>query len=142
MAVFHGKQGQVTWKAAGATAFDSVISWTINASCDAVDASAMQYAEVDETTHWKDYLAGYNSWTAKVECCLDDSGPMPDFSTSGIKDDDGDTAVFFCGYTGEGTRKYSGSAIVTAIRPNVDKNGVITCTYELTGTGALSVAAA
>lgn len=137
MAAFHGKQGKVTF-AGGATS--SVLSWSIEATCDVADGSIMNNTAVLASTHWKDYVAGYNSWTATVECDLDSGGLDPDLTTDFI-DDDGLAVVLHQSITGGSTRKYSGNGIVTGISPSTDKDDVAKVTYTVQGTGALSVGA-
>ena len=139
MAAFSGKQGQVTF---ATTAVSSVLSWSIDATCDVADASIMDVSAAGVTKHWKDYIAGFKDWTATVECNLDDGGIDPDLDTDFAQDTDGIALVFFCGITAGGSRKYSGNAIITNIAPSTDLNDVAKVTYSIQGSGTLSVAAA
>lgn len=137
MAVFHGKQGRVAFAAAAAS---SVLSWTINATAEVADATAMSAVVVAAATHWKDFITGFLNWTATVECYLDDGGLDPDLTTD-LTDDDGAALVLYEGLQAQGVRKYSGTGILTGISPAVDKDGVITVTYTFQGSGTLSVGA-
>lgn len=139
MAAFHGKQGKVTFAGGAAS---SVLSWSIDATCDVADASVMDNSAVTAATHWKDFIAGYNSWTAIVECDLDDGGMDPDLTVDFI-DDDGIDVVLHQSITGgtPTTRKYYGTGIITGISPSVDKDDVAKVTYTVQGSGQLSVAA-
>ncbi len=137
MAAFHGKQGKVTF---GGVASSSVLSWSIEATCDVADGSIMNNTAVLASTHWKDFVAGYNSWTATIECDLDSGGMHPDLDPE-FFDDDGIAVVLHQSITGGSNRKYSGSGIITGISPSVDKDDVAKVTYSVQGTGELSVAA-
>lgn len=134
---FHGKQGQVTF-ATGAVS--NVLNWSLEASCDFAESSVMSTAAVTSATHWKDHVAGYKTWTASVECHLDDGGLDPDLAVDGI-DRDGLDLVLYAGTSAVGTRMYSGSVIITGISPSLDKDGLASCTYTCQGTSTLSVAA-
>ena len=136
MAVLQGKQGAVTF-AAGATS--NITSWSIDAACSVADGSAMANVAVDADTHWKDYVAGYKSWTASVECLADDGGIDPELAVDFI-DVDGIACVFKMGVTGDGGRKYSGTGIITGISISTDKDDVIKVTYSIQGSGELAVA--
>ncbi len=139
MAAFHGKQGKATF-AGGASS--SVLSWTIDATCSVADASAMDNSAATAATHWKEYIAGFNDWTATVECNLDDGGMDPDLAVDFI-DDDGIAVVLHQSITAGSptTRKYSGNGIITGISPSVDKDDVAKVTYTVQGSGTLSVSA-
>jgi hypothetical protein len=136
MAVFHGKQGKVTF-AGGAVA--NVLSWSIELTADVAVSTAMSSAAVTAATHWKDYLAGFLDWTATIECDMDDGGFDPDLATD-FWDENGVTVVLHTGFTGEGGRKYSGNGVVTGISPSVDLNEVEKVTYTVQGSGTLSEA--
>ena len=138
MAAFHGKAGKVTFNTVTTS---NVLSWSISAACDVADGSAMDPTAVLASTHWKDYLPGFMSWTATVTCDLDDSGLDPDLDTD-LTDEDGAALVLYTTLTGAGGRKYSGTAIVTGISGGTDKDDVAKVTYTFQGSGALSVAAA
>jgi hypothetical protein len=137
MAAFHGKQGRVTF-AAGAVS--NVLSWSINATADTADGTVMSAVTVTAATHWKSHLVGFKDWTATIECDLDSGGLDPDLDTD-FSDADGIAVVLYEGLQSQSVRKYSGNGIITAIRPSTDKNDVAKVTYEVQGSGELSVAA-
>ena len=137
MAVFHGKQGRITF---AATATSNVLNWSIDASADIVECSAMSAVAAAAGTHWKDYVAGYLDWTATVEAEVEDTGLDPDLDVDFL-DDDGVAIVVYAGIQAQGVRKYSGTGIITGIAPALDKDGVATVTYTIQGNGTLTEAA-
>ncbi len=137
MAAFHGKQGRVTF-ATGAVS--NVLSWSIEATCDVADSAVMSAVAVTAATHWKEHVAGFKDWKATVTCDCDSGGLDPDLTTDFI-DDDGLAVVLYEGIAAQGVRKYSGNGIITGIKPSTDKNDVAKVTYEVQGSGTLSVAA-
>ena len=136
-AAFHGKGGYVTFATA---AVANILKWSLEATCDTVESSVMSSVTVTSATHWKDHLAGFKSWTASVECHVEDTGLDPDIAVDGI-DRDGLALVLYCGTSAAGDRMYSGSAIITGISTSLDKEGLATCTYTVQGTGTLTPAA-
>ena len=144
MAAISGKQGKVLF-ATGAVSH--VTSWSIDATADTADASAMASSAYTAATHWKDYVAGFKDWTAVVECLVDDGGLDPDLDTDFAQDTDGIALVLYTGmvitdqHEGAAARKYSGNAIINSISVAVDKDDVAKVTYNVQGSGTLSVAA-
>jgi hypothetical protein len=136
MAAFHGKAGRVSWDG---TATSNVLSWSIEATCDVADATAMSAVAVAAATHWKDYEIGFNSWTATVECNLDDGGLDPDVGADLVIN--GATLILYEGITAQSVRKYTGVGIITGVSPSIDKDDIAKCTYTFQGHGALAVAA-
>ena len=134
---FHGKGGYVTF---ATSAVSNITNWSVEATCDTVESSVMSSVTVTSATHWKDHLAGFKSWTATVECDIDDGGLDPDLVTDGT-DRDGLALVLYCGTSATGVRMYSGSCIITGVSPSLDKDGLASCTYTVQGTGALTGAA-
>ena len=137
MAAFHGKQGYVTF---ATSAVANVRNWSLDAVCDTVESAVMNTATVTSATHWKDHLAGYKSWTAMVECDLDDGGLDPDLEVDCL-DRDGLALVLYEGPAADSVRMYSGSAIIIGVSPSLDKEGVATCTYAVQGTSTLTTEA-
>ena len=138
MAAIHGKEGKVTF-AAGACS--NVTSWSIDLTCDFAESTIMTSATMTSATHWKDKLAGYQDWTATVECDVEDTGFDPDLAVD-FADQDGVACVFHQAFTGgTATRKYSGNGLVVGISPSLDKSDVAKVTYTIQGSGTLSEAA-
>jgi hypothetical protein len=138
MAAFHGKAGRVQF-AAGTAA--SVLSWSIDAAASVEETTVMSPADVAASAHWKTYLAGYKTWSATVECLLDESVGFDPSLSADLQDGDGDTLVLYASPVDIGARKYSGTAIVTGIASAIDKDGVAQVTYTYQGSGTLTVAA-
>jgi hypothetical protein len=137
MAAYHGKQGYVTF---ATSAVSNILAWSLDATCDTVESSVMSSVTVTSATHWKDHLPGYKTWTATVECDLDDGGLDPDLEVDGM-DRDGVALVLYEGPAANSVRMYSGTAIITSVSPSLDKEGVATCTYTVQGSGTLTPAA-
>lgn len=179
MAAFHGKSGSVTFNAVRT---DKILDWSVEATCDIVDASFMgaidatawadvtayeqdelvlhggvvyrclvdhtSTAATDEpgagtvwqtkwtTADWKCPSPGYKRWTATVTAVVDEDGFDPDLATD-LKDDDGAVLTLKTGLAA-GVTNYTGTAIVTGIRPVVDKDDVTKVTYEFLGSGSLT----
>lgn len=137
MAAYQGKQGYVTF---ATNAVADILSWSLDAVCDTVESSVMSTVTVSSATHWKDHLAGFKSWTATIECQLEDTGLDPDLEVDAV-DRDGLAVVLYCGPQAAGVRMFSGSCIITGISPSIDKDGLATCTYTVQGTSTLTAAA-
>ena len=144
MAAFSGKQGKVSF---AGTAVSAVTAWSIDATADVVDTSVMVSSAHTVATHWKPYLAGFNDWTATIECLVDDGGLDPDLDTDFAQDTDGIAVILYAGMVstdqqeGATVRKYSGNGMITGIAISTDKNDVAKITYSVQGSGTLTEAA-
>jgi len=128
MAAFHGFGGSVTFSGDAAS---NVLSWSIEATADMAEITSM-----GDT--WKTVLPGFQTWTATVECNLEDSGPDPD-ETTDLADGDGAALVLNTGKSGSGeVDYYNGTALITGISPSIDKNDVAKVTYTFQGSGVLA----
>jgi len=120
MAALHGKGGSASFT--GLTM--EVLSWSANATADVDESTVMGSAT-------KTYLAGYNDWTASVECVLPAAGMGVIGTVLG-------SSATLTLNTAAGGRKYSGTAICTGISPASSKDGKGTCSYNFQGNGALA----
>lgn len=133
MANFHGKEGFVHWSDSE-TEIPEVLSWSLDATADVSDQTAMQ----DE---WKTYLAGFKDWTATVETNAPAAGPTLSYSAELGKDVSGDVAKLVM-YTVYATNDYKyiyGDAVCTGVSYSVDAQDVGKLTYTFQGSGALAV---
>ena len=118
MAMMHGKAGSVSFTSGD---FSEVVSWSVDASCDMADTTAM-----DASVYWKTYLAGFKDWTATVECKWSGSGLAALGTTATL------TLTLVSGTT------ISGTAFLQNYGTSSEAEGVITQTYSFQGSGALS----
>ncbi len=130
----HGKTGKVLWDT---VATDNVLSWTLEVEASVEESSVMSAEAVTATTHFKAYVAGFNDWSATVECDLDDGGNDPTIAVD-LVNGTAATLLLYTGTSTENGRKFSGSAFVTGISPSTDKEGIVKVTYTFVGSGALS----
>ncbi len=123
MAIIHGKAGSVTF-ATGQV--DAVTSWSLNLTADTADSTNMA-----STNDWKEFKAGFKSWTATVECVTNTAMDLLDIGTEGV------SLVL-----SDGTATYTAtsSAIVTGNTSALDKDDVKRHTYEFLGAAAIVAA--
>jgi len=119
MAAFHGKGGSATFT----DLVFEIISWSIDATADMAEAT-------DMGDTWKTYLAGFNDWTATVECVLPTGGFI---TTLGTTLGSTDTLAIT-----SGGKIYSGTAFCTGVSPSGDKDDIGKLTYTFQGSGALA----
>ncbi len=112
MAQFHGKGGSVTFTAG---TFEDVISWTVNATADVAEGTNM-----GSTNDYKEFLAGFSTWTATVETQLNSSGfaALATSATLSLLD---------------GTLTFAGTAICTGYAVNNNFNEIETASYTFQG---------
>ncbi len=128
MAAFHGKGGSVTFNTVATL---NVISWTVEATADMAEITSM-----GDT--WKTVLPGFQTWTATVECNLEDAGPDPDVTTD-LADANGAALKLSTGLTDSNqVDYYTGTAIVTGVSASIDKGDVAKVTYAFQGSGVLA----
>ena len=116
MAIIHGKAGTVAFTSGD---FTKVTNWTVDATADVADATAM-----NDT--WKTYKGGFNDWTATVECNFNASG-LAALNTEATL-----TLTLVAGTT------VSGTAIMTGYGLVADKDDVVKQSYTFQGIGTLS----
>ena len=126
MAAIHGKRGTASFS--GLT-FE-MLSFSIDAGADTAECTVMDSSAVAASTHWKDFLAGFKTWTATVECVEPAAGggiaALGTEQTLTLDSTDG--------------LAYSGTAICTGFSPSVDANDVGKLTLTFQGVAQLSAA--
>jgi hypothetical protein len=126
MAAFHGKLGEAWFNDTKAT---EVTNWAISTTADMAEYTGMQ-----ATDNAKTYLAGFLDWTATATVLVD--GLDWDYAT-----EFGATATLVLyGSTkdGELAKRYTGTAILTGMNTDLDKDGVGTINYSFQGSGTLT----
>lgn len=137
MAAFHGKQGNVTFNTSDVL---NITSWSIDATAEISEATFLAAETVTASTHWKDYNAGFLTWTATVTGWFDETGGLdPDLATD-LKDADGAVLVCYEGLGADTVRMYTGTAFVTGISISEGTTDNISVTYTFQGSGALVIA--
>lgn len=131
----HGKNGKIVVGASGEVA--EVVDWSLEESADTVDVSYMKPDDGNPTP--KEFIAGMTSWTGQMTVRRNRA------------DSDGQVAMR-AGLSmaaklypeGSATNKkyWSGTIIVTKMGSSGSTSTVITDTFTLQGTGALSEATA
>jgi len=116
VAIIHGKAGVVAFTNGD---FTEVLNWTLDATADVADATAM-----GDT--WKAYKGGFNDWTATVECNFSASG------LAALNTEQTLTLTLVAGTTVSGTALCTGYGLVT------DKDDVVKQSYTFQGVAALS----
>lgn len=137
MAAFHGKQGSITF---ATVAILNVTDWSLDCTAEVSEASFMTAATVTASTHWKDYVTGFLTWTATVTGRLDETGGLDPDLTTDFRDVDGAALVLKEGLAADSVRMYTGNAFVTGISVNTDSNDTEAVTYTFQGSGVLTVA--
>jgi len=152
MAMFHGKNGKVVWNAedgAGDVDISNVLSWSVNATADVAESTAM-----NATGDWKTFLGGFRTWTATVECNAEAATPEVPYTagqsttanaTQGLGGtyDDTDASpeekvILELWFTSTATDGILwGPAIATGISHTVDANDVAKVTYTFQGNGEI-----
>ena len=125
MAMIHGKGGSVTWAGANVLVGTEITSWSMDATCDTADATNMASAN-----DWREFLAGFKSWTATVETNWD-SG---DTTVDDILGASGALVLELVA----GGADLAGTAICTGLTFNTDMGDVIKISYSFQGSGAVA----
>ena len=124
MARFTGKDGKITLASSEVI---SMTSWSLDAKLDVVDDTAFQDI-------WHSKLSTFKGWTATVEGLWESSGGNSAFWDQFLL---GTTATIELFPNKNATEKYSGSAFID-FSIKVVKDGVISFTAKVEGTGALT----
>lgn len=125
MSTFHGKDGVVK---VGANAVAEIKNWSVEETADLAEDTAM-----GDTA--RTFKPGLTSWSAQIECQWDDTDTtgqealLINTSVTLNLQPEGDTA---------GDYLMTGSAIVTNRGNAIAFDGIVTQTFQLQGTGALS----
>lgn len=122
MAVLKGKDGSIS---AGLNNLANITSFTINEEADTLETTSMGNAG------YKTFVGSLKSWSGTVEAIFDDAdtavGTGSEITLTVLVDDGSVTQV-----------QYSGSCIVTSKSVEVGVADLVTVTFEVTGTGALT----
>lgn len=122
MAVLKGKDGSIS---AGLNNLANITSFTINEEADTLETTSMGNAG------YKTFVGSLKSWSGTVEAIFDDTdtavGTGSEITLTVLVDDGSSTQV-----------QYSGSCIVTSKSVEVGVADLVTVTFEVTGTGALT----
>lgn len=122
---------------------DGVVKIGANTVLEVVGFTLEQQADTVEDTELSDtaktFLADKTSWNGSIECHLDEAdttgqGAMTIGATVSID-------LFPVGTTISTDYHYSGSAIITSISIGDAIGGVVSCSFNFQGTGALTRAA-
>ena len=122
MAVLKGKDGSIS---AGLNNLANITSFTINEEADTLETTAMGNAG------YKTFVGSLKSWSGTVEAVFDDTDSavaVGSAITLTVVVDDGSSNQV----------QYSGSCIVTSRSVEVAVADLVSVTFEVTGTGALT----
>ena len=122
MAVLKGKDGSIS---VGLNNLANITSFTINEEADTLETTAMGNAG------YKTFVGSLKSWTGTVEAVFDDTDSavaVGSAITLTVVVDDGSSNQV----------QYSGSCIVTSRSVEVAVADLVSVTFEVTGTGALT----
>lgn len=137
MAVFHGKNGKVMWDSSGGgneKELEHCTSWSVDVTADVADATAMEDT-------WKGYVAGFNDWTATVECHFDSAGldvPLATGGTEALGEETPAKLELWLDETGGAIKVLYGSAICNGISAADDANDTVKVTYSFQGIAVLA----
>jgi len=122
MAVLKGKDGSIS---AGLNNLANITSFTINEEADTLETTAMGNAG------YKTFVGSLKSWSGTVEAVFDDTDSavaVGSAITLTVVVDDGSSNQV----------QYSGSCIVTSRSVEVGVADLVTVSFDVTGTGALT----
>ena len=125
MATHHGNNGSVSVGANGVAEIDN---WTVREAADTADDSAM-----GDT--WKSHLAGMYEWSGSLTCHWDET------DTNGQEALTRGASVTLNLYpegSGAGATYKTGTATITEITIDVNRNGVVSRSFNFQGNGALT----
>ena len=122
MAVLKGKDGSIS---AGLNNLANITSFSINEEADTLETTAMGNAG------YKTFVGSLKSWSGTVEAVFDDTDTAVTVGsaiTLTVVVDDGSSNQV----------QYSGSCIVTSRSVEVGVADLVTVSFDVTGTGALT----
>ena len=122
MAVLKGKDGSIS---AGLNNLANITSFSINEEADTLETTAMGNAG------YKTFVGSLKSWSGTVEAVFDDTDSavvVGSAITLTVVVDDGSSNQV----------QYSGSCIVTSRSVEVGVADLVTVSFDVTGTGALT----
>ena len=128
MAAIHGKNGTVFFDTIEA---GTVTAWSVEATAATAESTVMENANGAKT-----YVAGFLSWTAKVDVFIDGL----DWT---LASESGKSAALALHADLHGTsaaKKYTGTAILMSMEFSLDSEGVGTITHNFQGDGTLTEA--
>ena len=126
MAHVAGKSGSVYSTTAGGTATGVVIvagmkSWNVDYTSDALETTDFGDSGV------RTYIAGLSGWAGTFE-------GFKDGAPKGL----GTQALIEFRESTDSTQKWTGAALITGIHPSVSVDGIVSVSYDIQGTGALT----
>jgi len=122
MAHLAGKSGDVT---TAGSSVGAVRSWSLDYTFDALETTDMDDDGV------RAYIPGCSGWSGSFEV-VKDGAPESIGSEVALELLESDTAG----------QKWTGQAILTAVRVSTSFDGIVTYAYDFQGTGSLTVATA
>lgn len=127
MTMRHGKLGVVTWDTGISETQANVKAFALDCTNEIADATTM-----DNDTDFREYVPGFNDWTATVDICVDTAGIL--LGTSAIL---GELGVSGALALSDGTTTYTGTGIVTNCEVSVGDD-VVTASYTFEGSSQIS----
>ena len=126
MATFHGNSGVAR---VGANVIAEITQFSVTESGEPADDTAM-----GDT--WRSHKMGVNSWNATIDCWWDDT----DATGQGAMTVGASVSLQF-GPEGAGGGAYqkAGTASITGIQTQVNKDGIVSASFTAQGNGALTV---
>ena len=125
MAAIAGKGGKL---AVGASDAVNIASWSLSLDADQLETTAL----LDD---WKEFISGLNGWTASIECHFDKADTTGQIALqNAILNGTSLTVSLYV----DDTNYYTGTVNVSNQSPTTAVADLVTQTFELQGTGALS----
>jgi len=123
MARLSGKGGSAS---VGGAAVLGVTSWEIDYKGEAVDVTGM------DSSGAKQFVGGLTEWSGTIDGNLESGATLPTPAAS--------VAVALVDSADTGYNTYSGTAIVTGVKPSTSVEGAVKYSITFQGTGALGIA--
>ena len=137
MSILAGKDGNIKWDASVARQdIDHIQSWSI----DVIQETNAEITSMQDADGWRNFIGGFNDWTATVEALLDTTGLSIDLAV-GNPNGLGDipcTLELWMVYEASNYKGIYGNCICTSISPGVNKDGIATVTYEFQGSAIVT----
>lgn len=125
MGTYHGKSGVVKITS---NAIAEVTGFTVETDIDVADDTV-------QGDTWKTHLPGMKGWRGTIN-----ARHYPEDTNGQAELEEGDTPslVLYPDGDAAGRQTLSGTATVTGVSINSNKDGVVEATYQVTGNGALT----
>lgn len=128
MTTYIGNEGKVKL---GSDAIAEVTSFSITVSAATADKSALGDA-------WDSHHVGSKSWTAQIDCYLDQTDADGQASLSAGSEIE--LLNLYAASDAAGRKYFSGAATVTQVTLQASRNQTVTYSMQVQGNGALSEA--